>query len=110
MSTSWQTELRAVAREMRDRRVNGKNQSPTLVAWANRIEQALDHPESLAEAGARGVIKALALVKAAQALADAASGFSVSGVYFAEFKDNAKLLRDAFDALDPYLAYLECKA
>lgn len=44
MSTSSQAELRAVAREMRDRRVNGKNQSPTLVAWANRIEQSLVRP------------------------------------------------------------------
>lgn len=34
-------EILAVTAEMRARQVNGKNQSPTLVAWADRIDEAL---------------------------------------------------------------------
>lgn len=38
-------EIRKVIAEMRDRKVNGQNESPTLVAWANRIEAALTEEE-----------------------------------------------------------------
>lgn len=35
-------ELRAISREMRERKVNGgKRTSPTLIAWADRIDAAL---------------------------------------------------------------------
>lgn len=34
-------ELGAITTEMRERKVNGKRSSPTLVAWADRIDAAV---------------------------------------------------------------------
>lgn len=40
------TMLRAVSVELRTRKINhGRNTSPTLTAWAARIDAALDHLE-----------------------------------------------------------------
>lgn len=37
------TELRAITAEMRSRKINhGKNVSPTLIAWADRIDAAVE--------------------------------------------------------------------
>jgi hypothetical protein len=52
------TEIEAVLREMRERKVNGNNTSPPLHAWANRIEGALRRPLADAEAGARELLAA----------------------------------------------------